>query len=63
MTLRKEVDWACRDETEAALELHDHARPYLAGDVGHEKFLDAAFKYGKARLERECIQDELFGEP
>lgn len=62
MSSRKEVDWACQDETEAALELHDHARPCLAGDVGPEAFLNAAHRYGLARLHRERLQDELFGE-
>ncbi|GLB63802.1 hypothetical protein NCCP2495_16810 [Dietzia sp. NCCP-2495] len=63
MSTRDELDWACRDETELALELHDHARPYLAGDVGPEKFLDAAHRYGLARLHRERLQDALWGEP
>lgn len=61
MTTRQDVDWACRDETEAALELHDYARAYIAGNLDPETFLDGAHRYGLARLHRECLQDELWG--
>lgn len=61
--MNRELNKAYRDESVAAMHLHDDMREYVEGDLKAWEFLDAAFKYGKARLERECLQGELFGEP
>lgn len=61
--MSSELNKAYRDESVAAMHLHADMREYVEGDLKAWEFLDAAFKYGKARLERECLHDELFGEP
>lgn len=57
---RDELDQACRSESESALVLHADAADYLAGDIPPDQFLNTALEYGKARLERERLQAELF---
>lgn len=62
---RDELDKAYRDESEWGIALHEDARSYVLGrpdeDVTPAQFLNTAFEYGKARMERERLQDELWG--
>lgn len=61
---RDELDKACRDETKWAVALHEDARAYVCGDeqeLTTEQFLNTAFGYAKARMERERLQDQLWG--
>lgn len=64
MTARDELDRACRDESEWAIALHDDARAWVLGDeqeLTAAQFLNTAYGYALARLDRERLQDELWG--
>ena len=60
MSTRDRLDKACRDEAQLAMILHADATDYAAGDMLPDQFLNTAYRYGKARLERERLQAELF---
>lgn len=59
-THRDDLERACWLESSEAQSLHDDARLYLAGDITPEEFLNAAYYYGKARMERERLQAEAW---
>ncbi|GAA1713905.1 hypothetical protein [Dietzia cercidiphylli] len=61
MSAREDIDRVCRRESSAAMLVHDQAHAYVAGDILAEELLTAASIYAERRLERERLQDQLWG--